>query len=140
VRRVGEDRLMVRSLYAYERELPAAEVRETLTSCFHRRYPQLSHVALEHVWGGTTALTMNGAPFWGRIDDDLYAFAGCNGAGVVKGTALGKRLAELITGHGDQADVAAAYGAPSRVAPEPFRSIGFRIISAIQRRKAGAEL
>ncbi len=140
LRRVGEDRLMVRSLYSYERGLPDAQVRETLTSCFHRRYPALAHVRLEHVWGGVTALTMNGAPFWGPIDEGLYAFAGCNGAGIVKGTVLGKRLAELIAGQGDQSDVAAAYGSASRVAPEPFRTIGFHFVSAVQRRKAGLEM
>ena len=139
VRRVGADRLMVRSLYAYERGITPARVEAALRSCFHRRYPGLSHVGLEHVWGGTTALTMNGAPFWGRIDDGLYASAGCNGAGIVKGTVLGKRLAEHISGGDAQADLRATYGTANWVAPEPFRSIGFHVVSAIERRKAGRE-
>lgn len=139
VRRVGSNRLMVRSLYAYERPLPDAEVRAALLACFHRRYPALSHVRLEHVWGGTTALTMNGAPWWGRLDDGLYTSAGCNGAGIVKGTILGKRLAEHIAGHPVEADLRATYGTASYVAPEPFRSIGFHVVSAIERRKAGKE-
>lgn len=139
VRRVGADRLMVRSMYAYERGLPPARVRATLRDCFHRRYPMLAHVDLEHVWGGTTALTMNGAPFWGAIGDRLYTSAGCNGAGIVKGTILGKRLAELIAGDCDAADVQATFGTANTIAPEPFRSLGFRVISAIERRRAGAE-
>lgn len=139
VRRVGADRLMVRSMYAYERGIDDRVVRETLLGCFRRRYPGLGHVGLEYVWGGTTALTMNGAPWWGRLDDGLYTSAGCNGAGIVKGTVLGKRLAELIAGHGDGADVRAAYGTASWVAPEPFRTIGFHVVSAIERRKAGLE-
>jgi glycine/D-amino acid oxidase-like deaminating enzyme len=139
VRRVGADRLMVRSLYAYERGLPEAEVRAALTSCFHRRYPELAHVGLEFIWGGTTALTLNGAPWWGRLDEGLYGFAGCNGSGIVKGTVLGKRLAELIAGQDTTAEVLAAYGTASWVAPEPLRSIGFRVISALERRRAGAE-
>ncbi len=139
VRRVGADRLMVRSLYGYERPLPPEQVQATLLSCFHRRYPGLSHVGLDHVWGGTTALTMNGAPAWGQIGDGLYTSAGCNGAGIVKGTVLGKRLAEHIAGQGTQDDVRATYGHASWVAPEPFRTIGFRIASAIGRRKAGLE-
>jgi glycine/D-amino acid oxidase-like deaminating enzyme len=139
VRRVGADRLMVRSLYAHERGLPPGKVASVLRQRFHRRYPALSHVGLEYIWGGTTALTMNGAPYWGRIDDALYTSAGCNGSGVVKGTVLGKRLAEMICGHGSHDDVRAAYGSASWVAPEPFRSIGFHIVAAIQRRKAGLE-
>jgi len=139
VRRVGADRLMVRSMYAYERGLPAAQVRETLLGCFHRRYPALRHVGLEHVWGGTTALTMNGAPWWGRLDEGMWGFAGCNGSGIVKGTVLGKRLAEAMLGQDSTAEVGAAFGTASWVAPEPFRTIGFRVISAIERRRAGAE-
>ena len=139
LRRVGPDRLMVRSLYAYEQGLDARRVQETLRACFHRRYPGLRHVGLDYVWGGTTALTMNGAPWWGKLDDGLYTSAGCNGAGIVKGTVLGKRLAEHITGHGTHADVGATYGSASRLVPEPFRRIGFTIVSAIGRRKAGRE-
>lgn len=139
VRRVGSDRLLVRSMYAHERPLSAARVRETLTSCFHRRYPALSHVDLAQVWGGTTALTMNGAPWWGQVADGLYASAGCNGAGIVKGSVLGKRLAELVLGHGDQDDVRATWGTADWVVPEPIRSIGFAIISRRERRRAGLE-
>lgn len=139
VRRVGADRLMVRSLYAYERGLPEARVREELRRRFHRRYPALSGIGLDHVWGGTTALTMNGAPWWGRLDRDLYGFAGCNGSGIVKGTVLGKRLAELIAGRDSTAEIRAAFGTANRVAPEPLRTIGFHVISAIERRRAGAE-
>ncbi len=99
VRRVGRDRLMVRSLYSYERGVSPEQVHAALLDRFHRRYPALAHVGLDTVWGGTTALTMNGSPYWGRIDDELYTSAGCNGAGVVKGTALGKKLAEHIKGY-----------------------------------------
>ena len=140
VRRVGANRLMVRSLYSHDRPLASAEVRTALTSCFHRRYPMLAHVQLEHVWGGTTALTMNGSPWWGRLDENLFASAGCNGSGLVKGTVLGKRLAETIVRDDRQDELLGAYGRANWVAPEPFRSIGFHIVSAIQRRKAGAEM
>lgn len=139
VRRVGPDRLMVRSMYAFERGLPANEVRRNLLGCFHRRYPGLAHVDLEYVWGGTTALTLNGSPWWGRLAEGLHGFAGCNGSGIVKGTVLGKRLAEAMIGPDTSAEIHAAYGTASRIAPEPFRRIGFGVISAIERRRAGAE-
>ena len=139
LRRVGRDRLLVRSLYAYERGLSPAAACAALLARFRRRYPELGHVDLEHVWGGTTALTMNGAPWWGRLDDGLYTSAGCNGSGIVKGTVLGKRLAEQIVGRPVGADVTATFGSASWVAPEPFRTIGFKIVSAVARRRAGLE-
>lgn len=139
VRRVGADRLMVRSLYAYERPLPIDHVRDALTQRFHRRYPMLTHVPLEHIWGGTTALTMNGAPRWGQIDTGLFGSAGCNGSGVVKGTVLGKRLVEMIVTGDPQQRLRAAYGTANWIAPEPFRTIGFYTIAAWEQQKAGAE-
>ncbi len=140
VRRVGADRLMVRSLYAYEKPLDPVQVQKALTSCFHRRYPDLSHVPLQYIWGGTTALTMNGSPRWGRIKDRLYGSAGCNGSGIVKGTLLGKRLADMIVTGDPQEALQAVYGRANRIAPEPFRTIGFHAVSAYQRRKAGQEM
>lgn len=140
VRRIGPDRMMVRSLYAYEKPIEPARARDALTSCFHRRYPMLRHVALEHVWGGTTALTMNGSPRWGQLGPGLYGSAGCNGSGLVKGTVLGKRLAEMIVTGDPQEALQAAYGRADRIAPEPFRTLGFHVISALERRKAGAEM
>ncbi|MCU0820283.1 MAG: FAD-binding oxidoreductase [Beijerinckiaceae bacterium] len=140
LRRVGKDRFLVRSLYSYEKPVPRDEVRRRLADNFHRRFPALKHVALEHVWGGTTALTMNGSPRWGKLDENLYGSAGCNGSGVVKGTILGKRLAELIVTGDPQADVISAYGSANRIAPEPFRTIGFHVVSALERRRCGLEM
>lgn len=140
-RRVGANRFMVRSLYAYERPLDSAQARAALTDCFHRRFSNLRHVKLEHVWGGMTALTMNGSPRWGQIRAGVYGSAGCNGVGISRGTVLGKRLAESIAVSDPKREAAfiEAYGVADRIAPEPFRSIGFKVISAIERRRAAQE-
>lgn len=139
LRRVGPDRLLVRSLYAYERGISSEHARSQLLTRFRRRYPDLHHVDFDHAWGGTTALTMNGSPFWGKVDDGLYASAGCNGSGIVKGTVLGKRLAEHMLGRDVQRDLAAAYGTANWIAPEPFRTLGFKAVSAVERHRAGLE-
>lgn len=139
LRRIGRDRLMVRSLYAMEKEVAPEIVSRELRNRFHRRWPGLSHVGLEYVWGGATALTMNGAPWWGQLAEGLYASGGCNGSGIAKGTMLGRRLAELIRGIGDPREVPSIMGEASWIAPEPLRSIGFRVVSALESRKAGLE-
>jgi glycine/D-amino acid oxidase-like deaminating enzyme len=139
LRRIGRDRLMVRSLYAHENEVPMDEAIAKLRDRFVRRWPTLAHVGLEYVWGGTTAFTMNGAPWWGKLEDGLFASGGCNGSGIAKGTMLGRHLAELMLGIGDPAKISSAMGTASLIAPEPFRSIGFQIVSAIESRKAGLE-
>lgn len=139
LRRVGSDRLLVRSLYAYEKGLSPEYARTELLARFRRRYPDLAHVDFEYAWGGTTGLTMNAAPFWGRVDDGLYAWAGCNGSGIVKGTVLGRRLAEHIMGQLVEKGLLDAYGTANWIAPEPLRTIGFHVVSAVERLKAGLE-
>lgn len=139
LRRVGADRLMVRSLYAHESEVPKDRAIAELRKRFERRWPAMKHVPFEFVWGGTTAFTMNGAPWWGQIGDGLFASGGCNGAGIAKGTMLGTHLADLAMGRGDYAGIVSKFGTASLMAPEPFRSIGFHFISALESRKAGLE-
>lgn len=138
-RRVGENRLLVRSLYSYECPMSALRAHEMLDARFRRRYPSFSDIKMEFVWGGTTALTMNGSPVWGSLGRGLYVSAGCNGAGIAKGTALGKKLAEAIAFQRRDAELEAAFGQASWLAPEPLRSLGFRLVSAWEQRKAGLE-
>jgi glycine/D-amino acid oxidase-like deaminating enzyme len=139
VRRVGADRLLVRSLYAYENSLSDSVVHDALSKRFHNRYPDLSHIRLEHVWGGVTALTLNGSPYAGCLEPGLYASAGCNGSGIVKGTALGSYLAEVAHSDISNSQILKAYGTANKILPDPFRALGFKVISAWESRKAGLE-
>jgi glycine/D-amino acid oxidase-like deaminating enzyme len=139
VRRVGTDRLLVRSLYAYEHSLSESVIHDALHRRFHNRYPELSHIRLEHVWGGVTALTLNGSPYVGCLEPGLYASAGCNGSGIVKGTALGSYLAELAHSNKTDPQILKAYGTANKILPDPFRALGFKVISAWESRKAGLE-
>lgn len=140
LRRIGHNRVMVRSLYAYETEIGQKEATRELRQRFERRWPDLKDVQFEYVWGGTTAFTMNGSPWWGKLDNSLYASGGCNGSGIAKGTMLGRHLAEFMLGHGDHQAMAASMGTASWIAPEPFRTVGFQVISNMESRKAGLEI
>ncbi|MGB5247380.1 MAG: FAD-binding oxidoreductase [Woeseia sp.] len=139
LRRTADGRLLVRSLYGYEREVELGAVTNKLREALARRYPHLKDVAFASVWGGATGFTYNAAPIWGELKPGLFISAGCNGGGVVKGTLFGKLLAEKMLGQ-ESADVTALFGRASRMPPEPFRRLGFRIISALERRKARAEV
>ncbi len=138
-RRVGADRVMVRSLASYESEMPTRKVEDGLRKIRDARWPHLSHLKFEFVWGGATGFTMNGAPWAGRLEDGLYAAGGCNGAGISKGTLLGKRLAELITHAGDHDAFIRDVGEASRMIPEPFRRIGYEYLSRKAIKEASLE-
>jgi len=142
LRRTGDDRLMVRSFYGYEREEDNGKVARRLAGCLARRFPELGvdewPQPFQYVWGGTTGLTYNGAPLWGEMQPGLFVSAGCNGGGVVKGTLFGRLLAERALGQ-NVPDVTALFGRASWMPPEPVRRMGFALISSWERWFAGGE-
>jgi glycine/D-amino acid oxidase-like deaminating enzyme len=140
LRRTQDGRLLVRSAYSYEREQPLRQTREVLTDCYRRRYPSMASHAFEHIWGGTTALTRNGAAFFGSIRPGLYASVGCNGVGVLKGSIHGKLLAEMAAG--SQSPLLSdllSLARPTWLPPEPLRRIGVKSAIRYQLKKAGLE-
>ena len=140
LRRIRGGRFMVRSAYSYEAEQPMARMTQLLRDAFQRRYPELGAYDFEYVWGGSTALTGNGASFVGQVRPGLYASVGCNGAGVIKGTIYGKLLGEQVAGHRSaMLDDLAAFEKPNWLPPDPLRRLGVLGAIAMQARKAGLE-
>ncbi|KAA0911342.1 FAD-binding oxidoreductase [Pusillimonas sp. ANT_WB101] len=140
LRKVRGGRFMVRSAYSYERELPAEHASSMLSELYKNRYAHLRSHKFETVWGGCTALTRNGAPFFGRVRPGLYASVGCNGSGVLRGSIQGRLLAEMACGQdsdllSDQLKLAG----PTWIPPEPIRKIGVLSVIAMEQRKAGLE-
>ncbi|MEQ8484895.1 MAG: FAD-dependent oxidoreductase [Pseudomonadales bacterium] len=141
LRRTADGRLMVRSFYGYEREADNAVIAHRLADCLRRRFPDLPldrAQPFEHVWGGATGVTYNGAPVWGETAPGLYVSGGCNGGGVVKGTLFGRLLARRALGLPAE-DPRPLFGTASWMPPEPVRRLGFAAIAAWERRAAGAE-
>lgn len=132
-------RFVVRSAYSYEKERPLAEVSAMLRDAYQRRYPHLASHRFEYVWGGVTALTRNGALYFGEIRKDLFASLGCNGAGVLKGSMFGKLLGEMACGlKSPELTDALGFERPTWLPPEPIRRMA--IVSAIQYQKHRAGL
>lgn len=139
LRRTQDHRLLIRSMYGYEKEADNAVIAGDLEAALRQRFPQLPDLSFSHIWSGATGYTRRGGPLWGRLEPGLFVSAGCNGGGVVKGTLFGGLLAELAFG-GDVPDVAALFGRAAWMPPEPFRKIGFRIVSALESGSGKAEV
>lgn len=140
LRKTEEGRFMVRSSYSYEHSQPDSVVKAMLLDCYRRRYPNLPRHELEHVWGGVTALTRNGASYFGEIKPNLYTSVGCNGAGVLKGTIYGKLLAEMIMGQvSTELQDVLTLDKPTWLPPEPLRGLAVLSTIQLQKRIAGAE-
>ena len=145
LRRTADGRLLVRSGHSYEAELSGAKVTALLQDRLWRRFPQLKSngggkgQGFEHVWGGAVGVTYNTAPVWGEREPGLFISSGCNGGGTVKGTLLGNALAELALGN-RELDVAAIFGSPSWMPPDPLRRIGFEASAALESWQGRREL
>lgn len=140
LRKTTDGRFMIRSAYSYERELPTDLVRTQLTTLYSNRYPQMRSHSFEHVWGGCTALTRNGGMFFGQVRPGIFATAGCNGAGVLRGSTQGRLLADLACNvDSDILSDQLKLQGPTWLPPEPIRKIGVLSAIALERRKAGLE-
>ena len=100
--RLTEDhRLLVRSFYD-DRLPPSPQAFQAgLQDALDRRFPALAAEGATHIshhWGGATGITYNGTTFFGGVEHGLYAAAGCNGGGVVKGSLFGRLLVDEALG------------------------------------------
>jgi glycine/D-amino acid oxidase-like deaminating enzyme len=107
---------------------------------FNHIYPQLAEVGLGWTWSGLISITRNGAPVWGQLAPNIYAAAGCNGAGLSKQTAAGRILADLALNTDNPliADMQ-ALGQANYLPPRPFLDLGVAASMAHERWSARSE-
>lgn len=141
VRRLSDGRILVRSLWSYGQPLAAAEVRRALQPLLAARFPLAAAQGFEHVWGGPVAITRRSDPYLGEFRRGAFAFAGCNGSGIVKGSAYGMLLAEMAADRPSEAlDLARRERQAAWIPPEPLRRIAVAVTLAHNARHAGAEI
>jgi gamma-glutamylputrescine oxidase len=68
-------------------------------------FPQLSNTPIEYVWGGFVDISMNRAPDFGRLGDNLYYLQGFSGHGVALTGLAGRLVAEAVAGQAARFDV-----------------------------------
>ena len=72
----------------------------------HAAFPQLAgKVQAEFSWGGFVDITMNRAPDFGRLADNIYYLQGFSGHGLALTGIAGKIAAEAIAGQAERFDV-----------------------------------
>jgi len=68
-------------------------------------FPELAKVTLEYVWGGMIDISLNRAPHWGRLGNNIYFAQGFSGHGVNTTGLAGRLIAESIRGQSERLDV-----------------------------------
>ena len=68
-------------------------------------FPALRNVPIDYLWGGFVDISMNRAPDFGRLGDNLYYLQGFSGHGVALTGLGGRVVAQAIAGQAERFDV-----------------------------------
>ncbi len=68
-------------------------------------FPELKTTPVDYVWGGFVDISMNRAPDFGRLGDNLYYLQGFSGHGVALTGLAGRLVAESVAGQAGRFDV-----------------------------------
>jgi gamma-glutamylputrescine oxidase len=102
----ADDRLLFGGADSYTGTTPrnlVAQIRRSMLAVF----PQLGDLQVAHAWGGFVDITMNKAPHFGRLGDNIYFVQGFSGHGVALAGMAGLLVAEAILGQAARFDLLA---------------------------------
>ena len=97
MRRTHDDRILLGGRRSLHPHLDLEESGADLRSALVRYFPELSDVAITHVWGGRLGVPFDLIPHIGRVDGAWYAM-GYAGHGVGLACQLGYELAGMLLG------------------------------------------
>ena len=129
VRLTPDRRVMIRNTAEYRtRDLSNRDLlqrRKHHLLGLQRRFPGLDEQDIAYTWTGHLSASRSGQPYFAKVEEGIYAVAGCNGSGVARGTLWGRLLAELASGASSallQSVITRAK--PGWLPPRPFFDIG----------------
>ncbi|MGD9842265.1 MAG: NAD(P)/FAD-dependent oxidoreductase [Steroidobacteraceae bacterium] len=68
-------------------------------------FPQLSDTRIEYSWGGMLDISLNRAPDFGRLQDNIFYLQGFSGHGMALAGMAGKLVADTIAGQAERFDL-----------------------------------
>ena len=129
VRLTPDRRVMIRNTAEYRtRDLSNRDLlqrRKHHLLGLQRRFPGLDEQDIAYTWTGHLSASRSGQPYFAKVEEGIYAVAGCNGSGVARGTLWGRLLAELASGASSALlQSVMARAKPGWLPPRPFFDIG----------------
>ena len=96
-----------------------------LRRAFNNRFPQLSEVNFEYVYGGYIPITGNTRPLFENPGKNVFAGAVGDGTGVTRAATVGTFLADWACGvDSEELRYVKRTFHPNWLPPEPFRTVG----------------
>ena len=103
-RRSADHRLLYGGRVSYS-TLSPANLERAMKPRMLKVFPQLDDVRIEYGWGGFVAITVNRAPHFGRLRDNVYFAQGFSGHGIALTGMAGRLMADAIAGTAEKFDV-----------------------------------
>jgi gamma-glutamylputrescine oxidase len=100
----ADRRLLFGGRVSYSTRTPA-QLGQVMAQRMTMVFPTLKGAAVDYVWGGFVDISMNRAPDFGRLGDNLYYLQGFSGHGVALTGLAGKVVAEAVAGQAERFDV-----------------------------------
>jgi gamma-glutamylputrescine oxidase len=100
----ADRRMLFGGRVSYSTRTPA-KLGEVMAKRMAQVFPELSNVPVEYVWGGFVDISMNRAPDFGRLGNNLFYLQGFSGHGVALTGLAGKVVAEAVAGQAERFDV-----------------------------------
>lgn len=100
----ADHRMLFGGRVSYSTRTPA-HLQQRMAARMAQVFPALAHTPVEYLWGGFVDISMNRAPDFGRLGDNLYYLQGFSGHGVALTGLAGQVLAQALCGQAQRWDV-----------------------------------
>lgn len=145
VRLTPDRRVMIRNTAEYRsRDLTDSELlhrRKHHVLGLQRRFPFLGEQDIQYTWTGHLSASRTGQPFFGKVEEGVFAVAGCNGSGVARGTLWGRLLAEMASGTCSPIlESVMRRAQPGWLPPKPLLDIGAMLRMRVEAVRARTEI
>ncbi|VVM43683.1 Gamma-glutamylputrescine oxidoreductase [Pseudomonas fluorescens] len=145
VRLTPDRRVMIRNTAEYRsRDLTDSQLlqrRKHHVLGLQRRFPFLGEPDIEYSWTGHLSASRSGQPFFAKVEEGVFAVAGCNGSGVARGTLWGRLLAELASGSSSpMLESVMQRAQPGWLPPRPLLDIGALLRMRVEAVRARSEI
>jgi gamma-glutamylputrescine oxidase len=100
----ADKRMLFGGRVSYSTRTPN-QLKEIMAKRMGDVFPALKNVPVEFVWGGFVDISMNRAPDFGRLGENLFYLQGFSGHGVALTGLAGRVLAQAVAGQAERFDV-----------------------------------
>jgi gamma-glutamylputrescine oxidase len=100
----ADHRMLFGGRVSYSTRTPV-ELKSIMARRMGQVFPALQNTPVEFVWGGFVDISMNRAPDFGRLGDNLFYLQGFSGHGVALTGLAGRVVAQAVAGQAERFDV-----------------------------------